>query len=219
MPIRALLFDLDGTLLDTLADLGESMNGVLSARGHPVHPLESYKIFVGNGMDNLVRRALPAGASETEFAAALSEMRAAYDARGDRSTLAYPGIIELLDSLKAMGIALAVLSNKPDAAAKRVVEKFFGPDRFAIVAGQRADIERKPDPAGALAIAARLSIDPADILYAGDSSVDIDTARAAGMPSVGVLWGFRGMDELLAHGARFLAERPSDILEIIRDFL
>jgi phosphoglycolate phosphatase len=212
--LRAVLFDLDGTLLDTLADLADSMNAVLRGRGFPEHPRDSYRFFIGDGVPTLVRRALPPpAAADPELAeAAVLEYHREYSRRWDAATHPYAGIPELLAELARRGLPMAVLSNKPDRFTRTCTERFFPDIRFASVEGQRQDRPHKPDPTGALEAARRMGVEAAEVLYVGDSSVDMLTARAAGMFPLGVSWGFRPRAELLAHGARAIAEKPPDML-------
>jgi phosphoglycolate phosphatase len=213
---RAVLFDLDGTLLDTLADLGESMNAALAEIGAPGHRLDAYRRFVGDGVAKLAERALPEGRrDEATIGACVSAMGRIYGARWDRKTRPYPGIEETVEALRARGIAAAVLSNKPHDLTRAVVARFFPPDAFAAVEGARPDAARKPDPGAALAIAARLAVAPADVLYVGDTNTDMQTAVRAGMYAVGALWGFRDAAELAASGAQELISTPGEVLELL----
>ena len=211
----AVIFDLDGTLLDTLDDLADSANEALAACGFPTHPVDAYRTFVGDGMTVLIERILPE-ASRTTGAVdlVLDYYRAAYSRRWKAKTRLYPGIEELLTGLTAGGIPLAVLSNKPQAYTEICMAHFLGHHRFEVIFGQRAHVTRKPDPAGAYEIAAQLGLDVTEILFIGDTATDMDTATAAGMIPVGVLWGFRQEAELRAHGARHLVGRPEEILAL-----
>jgi phosphoglycolate phosphatase len=217
MKFRAVLFDLDGTLLDSLEDLADSMNSVLESHSFPCHGLEKYKYFVGEGMENLVRRAMPesAGKDEKMVALCLGAMREEYAKRWIDKTRPYDGVPELLSSLASHGLKLAILSNKPDDFAKKATAKLLAPWRFEAVVGERPPTPRKPDPAGALRIVEQLAIPAHQFLYVGDTSIDMKTGNAAGMFAVGVLWGFRGADELFAAGARVLIEKPLELLELL----
>ena len=215
MTLSAVLFDLDGTLLDTLRDIGDSMNAALVELGFPPHTLSSYRRFVGDGVTVLARRALPAAARDnTTVDACVSAMRKIYAANADVHTRPYDGVIKVLDALDTRGVALAVLSNKPDDLTHVVVERYFGRDRFAQVVGARTGVPHKPDPSAARAIARRMDRQPAEFLYVGDTDTDMRMAVAAGMVPVGAAWGFRSVAELTATGARFIVKRPLDILTV-----
>ena len=212
----AVVFDLDGTLLDTLDDLADSMNAVLTGRGWPTHPARAYRYFVGDGMPTLVRRALPIGRRDAATVAeALEAMRAEYDRRWDARTRIYDGVAELLDELAGRALPLAVLSNKPDEFTRLTVGKLLPRWSFAAVQGLRDDVPRKPDPAGARLMAATQGWDPKRCLYVGDSSTDMVTARRAGMFAVGATWGFRDREELVASGAQAVAEAPGRVLDLL----
>ena len=210
---QAVLFDLDGTLLDTLEDLADATNAALAVMGLPPHPLQAYKHFVGDGMENLVRRAMrqerPDAAS---LARGIELTRREYAGRWAEKTRPYPGIPELLDGLSRRGIPMAVLSNKPDEFTRLCVTRFLAGWHFQAVQGAVPDLPRKPDPGGARAIAAEIGVAPGNVLYLGDTNTDMQTAVAAGMFPVGALWGFRTADELLAAGAAVLANSPTDVL-------
>lgn len=213
---QAIIFDLDGTLLNTLDDLADAMNRTLLQAGFPTHPADAYRYFVGNGAKMLVTRALPETERDAETIVHwLRVFRADYQAHWKVKTRPYPGISDMLDALNARGLPLAVLSNKPEADAQRCVRELLPHWRFTMVVGQRDHVPHKPDPTGALEIAQTLHIAPADILYLGDSSVDMDTAVAAGMFPVGVLWGFRTREELVQHGARALLAQPIEVLDLL----
>lgn len=218
MIVKAVLFDLDGTLLDTLDDLADSVNLVLAERGLPTHPVDAYRYFVGDGAATLMHRVLPA-AHQTphEEAECLACFRAAYAVTWNRKTRPYAGIPEMLSSLSKRGVKLAVLSNKPHDATVQCVEGLLKPIRFDAVQGQLPSIPKKPDPAGALTIARALGIPPGEFLYVGDTATDMQTAVRAGMMPVGVLWGFRTADELREHGARRLISRPEDLVSLLDD--
>lgn len=213
MRYKAVLFDLDGTLLDTLEDLAEACNRVRAGLELPPHPLDAYRQFVGNGARKLVERMLPETMREFDAVeAALAAFRQEYAACWQAHSRPYPGIAEMLDALTAGGLRLGVLSNKPDFFTKLFVSTLLGRWPFAPVLGQREGVPKKPDPAGALESARLMDVSPAETLFVGDSGVDMATAKAAGMTAVGVLWGFRGADELKANGADALAAEPGDIL-------
>jgi phosphoglycolate phosphatase len=214
--MKAAVFDLDGTLVDSLADLGESMNTVLAALGLPEHPLDSYRRFVGDGIRMLVLRALPEPArSDDRIVAAVEMLRHVYGSRWDRKTRPYAEITEMLEQLRLRGIRLGVLSNKPHALTVRVAERFFAPNTFVAVLGAEAGFPRKPDPGVAIELARRLAVHAAECCYVGDTATDMRTARAAGMYAIGALWGFRDADELSSSGAHALATRPSEVISIL----
>lgn len=208
--VRAVLFDLDGTLVDSLHDIASALNAALEAHGLPSHPLESYRRFVGEGVANLVRRALPKG-SEALFDPIIADYRVRYSDNMLRATRPYPGIADALISLQRRRIRLAVLSNKPDLATSRLVAHFF-PRTFEVVYGERMGLPRKPDPRVALEIAAALGVRPPEVAFVGDTRVDMNTARAAGMLPVGVTWGFRDEEELRSTGAQILVHRAEDLV-------
>lgn len=213
---KAVLFDLDGTLLDSVEDLKDSMNSVLESYGFPTHDTESYKYFVGNGMRNLVARALPPEErSQSMIDKCLAQMQKEYSKRWANKSKPYEGIPELLDALRDNNIKIAVLSNKVHEFTTLIVDKFFSKWNFDMVLGERASVPRKPDPSGALEIASNLGIPPEEFLYLGDSGTDMETANAAKMHAVGVLWGFRKADELLAAGAKILIHHPLELLNYL----
>jgi phosphoglycolate phosphatase len=217
MPRKAILFDLDGTLLDTLEDLADSMNAVLAGLGYPVHAMSAYRYFVGDGVRNLVIRALPEGARADPAVVerALPIMRAEYARRSTVKTRLYEGVPGLLDGLAARGVRIAILSNKPHPATLEVVGHYLGRWRFDAVLGQRPGVPIKPDAGAALEVCALLSLPAEDFLYLGDTNTDMLTARAAGMFAVGAVWGFRTEEELRAAGAMALAAHPREVLGLL----
>jgi len=216
MTYQAVLFDLDGTLLDTLEDLADSMNAVLAAGGFPTHPTEAYKMFVGDGVANLVRRTLPAGEyADDEIKRLVALMREEYARRWTNKTKPYDGIDEMLRALAQRGLKLTVLSNKPDDYTKLCVERFLGGHSFDIVQGVSDDVAPKPDPAGAKRIRETLGLPPEAFLYLGDTNTDMQTANAAGMYAVGATWGFRTPDELRQHGAKTLIDHPMEMVGLL----
>lgn len=212
----AALFDLDGTLLDTLEDIADSMNRVLSGHGYPPHTLVDFKLFVGDGARVLVERTLPRDARHTETIEKLyAEFRREYALGWKNKTKPYDGVPEMLDGIVERGLSLAVLSNKPDDFTKMCVTDLLPAWRFEVVMGLHDGIPAKPDPTGAFQIAERLGVEPTRILYVGDTSIDMTTALESGMYPVGVLWGFRSLEELQASGARVTVARPQDILTLL----
>jgi phosphoglycolate phosphatase len=214
MNIRAVLFDLDGTLADSLADLATATNGALAQLGCPAHPVEDYRYMVGDGARELCARALPADKQGLQDEV-LRRMRQHYDRHCFDLTKLYAGIPELVSALAERHLRLAVLSNKPDDFTKRVIAHYFQPSPFAVVRGQLPNVPLKPDPTAALQIAQELNTPPAHWLYLGDTNTDMRTARAAGMHAVGVLWGFRDRDELVASGAEHIVAKPEDMLALL----
>ena len=216
MRYKAILFDLDGTLLDTLEDLATAANRALGTLGLPAHPTDAYRVFVGDGLRTLAERILP---GEQRSAAQVDALVAAFEREYSRTwnerTAPYAGVPEMLDRLTGDGYRLSVLSNKPDAFTRLCVEQLLPHWTFAPLYGQRPGVPKKPDPAAALAIAAELDLDPAEVLYLGDTATDMHTARAAGMAAVGVLWGFRSADELHAAGARHLITHPGELAPLL----
>lgn len=213
LPFRGLIFDLDGTLADSLADIGEAMNATLRAHGLPEHPLAAYSRMVGEGIEKLVQRALPASCPEP-FQAMVDEYRANYQALDHRHTQIYPGIEALLEELTALKVPMAVLSNKRDDFTRDLVKKRLGRFPFKGVRGEQAGVPRKPDPTAALELALALGVAPARVGFVGDTPIDMHTAKNAGMTGVGVLWGFRTREELLAAGAKHLIARPEELFSV-----
>ena len=219
MPTQAILFDLDGTLLDTLADIAGAANAALEREGQPTHPALAYKQFIGDGVAMLFRRALPTDQDhdDARIERCVSQFHATYAGQWNVATRPYDGIPALLDALVARGLPLAILSNKPDEFTQLCTRHYLSRWPWAAVVGQRDGVPRKPDPTSALAIAEALKIPPADFVYVGDSSVDMRTARGAGMRAVGVSWGFRSVAELQATGAHAIIDDPASLLDQLGD--
>ncbi len=214
----AALFDLDGTLLDTLRDLAESMNRALAQRGFPGHPIDAYRYLVGEGITVLATRALPEGhRSDADIESLLNDYRRDYESHWDTHTRPYDGIPEMLTALRSAGLKLGILSNKPHAMTLKCVEGYLADWPFACVFGQRDNVPRKPDPTGALEAAAVMGVTPARVLYLGDTSTDMKTARAAGMFAVGATWGFRPESELRETGAHAIVHHPREVLALLND--
>lgn len=213
-PRRAVLFDLDGTLADTLADIAGAVNEVLAARELPPHPVPAYLGFVGEGAKRLIERALPAD-RQALVPDVLAEYHRAYAARLTQESRLYPGIAPMLDGLVAQGWTLAVLSNKQEAFTRAVARALLSAWPFQIVHGEREGVPRKPDPTAALEIAQRLELSPARCAFVGDTPIDMKTAQAAGMFGVGATWGFRPREELLAAGAQGIIDRPEALLSLL----
>ncbi len=212
---RAVLFDLDGTLLDTIEDIAASMNAVLERRRLRTYGVEDYKTLVGDGIEVMIGRAL-AGAplGPAEMAEIVREYRREYDARWREHSRPYPGIPDLLAALRGRGARTAVLSNKSHPFTAAMTRALL-PFPFDAIYGAREGVPLKPDPAAALAIASELRLRPDEFVYLGDTSVDMETAVAAGMFPAGALWGFRSADELHASGARALLAHPLDLLPLL----
>lgn len=217
MDFKAILFDLDGTLLDTLEDLADAANEVLASAGLPVHSVDRYRYFVGDGLVTLITRILPEEMRNKEDVARMAiSFREVYATKWNAKTRPYDGVAGLLNGLQEKNIAMNVLSNKPDDFTKICVREFLGKWSFAHVLGNREGAPRKPDPSGALDIAGKLGFVPSEIAYLGDTATDMQTAVAAGMYPVGALWGFRTAQELEDSGAQQLVSRPQDVLELFR---
>ena len=212
--IKLVIFDLDGTLVNSIDDLADAANAALIENGFPARSIDEIRQFVGNGAAELLRRALPDGEYNAETAA---KMRTGFDAAYRKGfavkTKPYKGIPELLDELKHRGVLLAVASNKPDEFTKAIVSHFFG-DMFDAVQGQTDTIPKKPDPTVALEIMRKLNIPKEFTAFAGDSDVDIHTAANSGVVSIGCSWGFRSVETLREAGADFIINNPSEMAEL-----
>ena len=213
MQYKAAIFDLDGTLIDSLADLADSANEMLAGFGFPRHDLDKYRYFVGNGSRKLIERCLPAEkAADSAFVdEALAKYKLCYDRNLTHKTVCYEGIMDMLTALQAKHIPLGICTNKHQSAADIIVDKLFPKDMFVSVIGDCKDMPRKPDPQKVLLIAAKMGVKPADVAYFGDTSVDMDTANNAGMLPIGVTWGFRPQEELVEHGAKILLDTPMEL--------
>ncbi len=210
---RAVLFDLDGTLTNTLTDIGNAMNRALRLNGLPEWRIDEYRYLVGDGVRILVERAVRGRLDLAEKVR--EDYQAWYQDHTTVTTRPYDGIPELLAALQARDLALCVLSNKPDADTRGVVAHFFPGIAFRAVRGQLPGVPVKPDPAPALALANETGIVPGDFLYLGDTAVDMTCARRAGMVPVGVLWGFRDEKELRESGAAHLIREPMELLRLL----
>ena len=214
MTPQAFLFDLDGTLLDTLADLASACNRMLAQHGWPGHPVDAYRRMIGNGFVKLVERALPPdilpALSAGQLDRLVREGKDEYSAHLKDATRPYPGMPEAVAELHARGCRLGVLSNKPDPQTRELVEAFF-PGRFHAVHGGRPGVPLKPDPAAAAAMLGELGADRRSAWYVGDSDVDMITARAAGLAAIGVAWGFRGEAEVAGAGAFRVVRHPAEL--------
>lgn len=214
---KAVLFDMDGTLLDTLRDIAESANFVLEQRGHAPHPVEDYRYFVGSGVTELMRRTLPPEetADDALLRACVQELKGEYAKRWDHATKPYDGIPELVAALRERGVALGVCTNKPQQFAEIYAQRFFPDLPFATIQGPRDNTPTKPDPFLALQAAKDLNVAPEHCVFLGDTDIDMQTAQNAAMLPVGVLWGFREKKELEANGAALCIARPLELLESV----
>lgn len=211
----AVLFDLDGTLIDSLADIGDALAHVLTEEGLPVPTPEELRRLVGYGAAELVRGALPEARRDALEQGVLARYRARYRANLVVRTRPYDGIEALLDALETRGVPKAIVTNKPHDATIEIVDRLLGRFRWDAVLGQQTGVPHKPDPGGALGIARALAIDPAACFFVGDSDTDMRTAVRAGMIAVGCLWGFREREELERCGARHVIAHPSELLALV----
>ena len=213
---HAVVFDLDGTLLDTLQDIAVAANATLAELGEPELDLQTYRGLVGEGVVSLLRRALGTGEADTaELSRAVERLEYHYGLNWNPHTRPYAGIPQLLDALVARRLPLAVLSNKPHGFTTLCVEHLLSDWRFQAVLGARDGLPRKPDPTGLHQILAQLQVQADRVLYLGDTAIDMQTAAAAGCYPVGVSWGFRSNEELQAGGARSLISSPDQLLEML----
>jgi phosphoglycolate phosphatase len=216
MKYKAVIFDLDGTLLDSLEDIADSANTVLANHDFPTHKTDDYKILIGSGISELITLALPEKERNPDtIDDYVKQYREEYAKNWNKKTKPYNGIAELLDVLIAIDIKIAVLSNKLHAFTKQCVDELLPQWKFDVVMGFQNGIPPKPDPTGALEIGKQLNIPPPWIIYVGDSDIDMQTGVAAGMHAVGVIWGFRTKDELQKNGAKTLIEKPHELLSLI----
>lgn len=212
---KTVIFDLDGTLLDSIEDIASSMNKVLESLQLPTHKIEDYKHFVGGGVDILVENALSNQSKEIKDEV-IKRFKIEYDGKLHSKTLPYDGIYELLDELKKLDINLAVLSNKPHEFTVSYVNHFFKNYNFKEIHGQKKDVPKKPDPKAALDIVKCLDSSCENTYFIGDTKIDMQTAKSANMTAIGVLWGFRDEKELKEHGADFIVKEPLEIINIIK---
>ncbi len=216
MGIKAVIFDMDGTILNTLQDIANAVNHTLKLHNHPTHELYKFKRFVGDGTDTMLKRALPDGLKTDEYVAKIKpDYVEYYDAHPIDTTAPYDGILDLLDELKQKGIKLAVVSNKIDCMVGPIAQKFFG-DTFDYVTGQKDGMPVKPDPAAVFCAMKCLGVTAEECIFVGDSGVDAKTGFNAGMFTVGVLWGFRDEAELLENGANVVISKPCELLTYIK---
>lgn len=213
---QAILFDLDGTLLDTLDDLADACNYALRSVGAPERTRGEVRAFVGNGLGRLLERALPGGRAHPRYAEALTTLQAYYQSHNQVKTQPYEGIPELLTALRDRGALLGVVSNKPDPSVKQLCARYF-PGLFPVAIGEQPGVRRKPAPDTVLTALRALGADAESAVYIGDSEVDLKTAENAGLPCVSVTWGFREPETLLEAGAEVLAASPEELLALLED--
>lgn len=216
MKYSAILFDLDGTLADTLADIAAAGNHMLAAFDQPARPVADYRYLAGQGVDYLVRHAMK-DAGDEQITQATEIFREHYATHNHALTTPYDGVPEMLDALTQRGITCAVLSNKPHEFTLDVVGRVFGKWTFDHVAGAKPDVPLKPDPAAALAIMESLNLSANQWAYLGDTKVDMHTATSANMFAIGCTWGFRDEDELRAAGADAIVNEPREVLDLVLD--
>lgn len=215
MSINCIVFDLDGTLLNTLDDLANGVNYTLEKFGYPTHEIEKYKIFVGNGMKNLINRAVPEEIKNTEIEKdILAAFMEYYSAHSTDLTRPYDGVEDMIDALKDRGIKIGMVTNKAHNAAIDIMEKYFS-GKFDYVLGQSEKFPLKPNPASAIFVCETLGCTPENSIFVGDSGVDMKTGADGGFLPVGVLWGFRDKDELISNGAKAVISHPAELLKIV----
>ncbi|RBQ25860.1 MULTISPECIES: HAD family hydrolase [Arcobacteraceae] len=217
MQKNTVIFDLDGTLLDSIEDIAVSMNKVLESLNLPMHDIKDYKYFVGSGVDVLVENALGKFSKEIKDEA-IKRFKIEYDGKLHSKTIPYEGIYELLDELKKLNYNLAVLSNKPHEFTVSYVNHFFKDYGFKEVHGQKDNVPKKPNPQAAIEIAKSLNAPCEKVFFVGDTKVDMQTAKSANMLAIGVLWGFRDEQELREFGADFIVKTPLEIVNIIKSY-
>ncbi|WP_419766334.1 MAG: HAD family hydrolase [Arcobacter sp.] len=213
--MKSLIFDLDGTLINSLLDIALSMNNVLKKHNYPSHEIEKYNYFVGDGALVLVKNAMPDNSNEEEIKKVLKSFIEQYEQNTHNNTFAYEGIYEMLEKTESLNIKKAVLSNKPHKFTLKYMENLFNNFNFHEIHGQKVDIPKKPNPTMAIQIATKLNTNLEDMIFIGDTSTDIKTAKNANMKSIGVAWGFRPIEELKEAGADFIAHKPMDIVEYV----
>ncbi len=215
MTCSSIIFDLDGTLLDTLRDLAETCNEVLVYHHFATHPIDNYKTFVGEGLQVLMKKITPVDTEEKVIHQCVALFTQLYAQNWTRNSCPYDGISAMLAAFQKKGVKLAVLSNKPHEFTKLFVNKFFPQGQFSVVFGQRDGFPKKPEPDVALEIADRFGSRPQETLFVGDSGVDIKTGKAAGMRTAGVSWGFRSVQDLTENNADIIVHNPLELLQYV----
>lgn len=216
MKFKGVIFDLDGTLVNSLEDIANAMNSVLQHLDYPTHSYENYQYFIGSGLRNLVSKSLPKHHNdETQIERCYQLMVKVYRDHCTNQTKPYNGIIELLDYLISHNMKLGVFSNKSDELTKKIVASLF-PDYFHSIVGLSIESLKKPNPSEAIAISKNFALNPEEIIFVGDSGIDMQTATNANMHAVGVLWGYRSEEELIVNGAKHILNHPSDLIQIFK---
>lgn len=215
--IKAVLFDLDGTLVDSLTDLADGVNRAIAKKGFPTHPVDAFKYFVGDGIPKMIERALPENHRDSNTVNEIKkDFLEYYSLHYADNTYAYKGMPELVTTLKEQGFIVAVVTNKQQDMADEVVKSLYG-DVFDLIFGKRDGIPAKPDPTAALMAMEQLGVTPKECIFIGDSGMDVATAVNSGAVPVGELWGFRQKDELLKNGAKYIINKPEELLDIIEE--
>lgn len=214
MSYKAVLFDMDGTLLDTLEDLCDSTNHALAQMGYPLRGIEEIRRFIGNGAEKQIRRAVPEGTSEGKIMETLAEFRAYYQDHCQIKTKVYDGLLDVLSELKEKGVKMAVVSNKPDAAVKKLSREYFG-DRLDYAIGPSDGVRCKPYPDMAEEALKALGVEKKDAVFVGDSEVDVQTGLNAGLDVIAVSWGFRSREVVIEAGAKMIADDASELEKLI----
>lgn len=214
MSYKAVLFDMDGTLLDTLEDLCDSTNHALAQMGYPLRGIEEIRRFIGNGAEKQIRRAVPEGTSEGKIMETLAAFRAYYQDHCQIKTKVYDGLLDVLSELKEKGVKMAVVSNKPDAAVKKLSREYFG-DRLDYAIGPSDGVRCKPYPDMAEEALKALSVEKKDAVFVGDSEVDVQTGLNAGLDVIAVSWGFRSREVVIEAGAKMIADDASELEKLI----
>lgn len=212
---KAVIFDLDGTLLNTLKDIADSANEALDRYGLPPHPVDAYRYFVGDGVATLMKRVMPADSTDDVIVESIERFKSNYEQRWHNKTRPYPGIMDMLAYLQHSGVKMAILSNKPDNFTQKCVKLFFPKILFHVVSGKKDDVPPKPDPFSTLSIIDTLDVAPGRTLFVGDSSVDMKTGVAAGISAIGVDWGFRTKTELKQAGADRVVGSPEELINYV----
>ncbi len=213
--MKAVIFDLDGTLLNSLTDIAESVNLILNKHNLPEHPISAYNYFVGYGIEKLVENALPKDFNSDNFSSFLTDVKVEYKKRQILKTKPYDGIIEMLKEFNKRKISISILSNKPDEFTKLVVNHFFADIKFDFILGSRTDVPRKPNPQAVYEIIDELNIPKEKFYFVGDTATDMQTSVNAEIQGIGVSWGFREVAELKSSGAKFIINEPNEIFGVI----